>query len=63
MTQHDELHALGQREVMGPTQEELMLQRELKGAAPLQNPKFIIFQTKLMPHLYLHAHLCANTGR
>lgn len=58
MTQYKELHTLGQREVMGLTDEELMPQRELKGAALLQNPKFIVFQTKLMPpSIYMHIYM------
>lgn len=61
MTQYKEPHALGQREVMGLTEVELMLQGEFKGAALLQHPKFILFQTKLMPHIHLCAHLYANT--
>lgn len=50
------------RDVTGLTQVESMLQRDFKGAALLQKPKFTVFQTKLMPHSHQHAHLYAKTG-
>lgn len=62
MSQYKEPHALGQTEVTGLTEVELKLQRKFKGAALLQNLKFIIFQTKLMSHIHLCAYLYPNTG-
>lgn len=61
LTSVKEPPALGQREVKGLPEVKLMLHREFKGVALLQNPEFVIFQTKGMPYTYLCALLYANT--
>lgn len=58
--------ALGHREVKGLPEVKLMLHRQFKGLALLQNLEFIIFQIqiicqKVMPHTHLCALLYANT--